>query len=150
VKAPASIEPEEASRPTRDEDGGRCAFRATDGDAMFVGSCDTDETGSPHAEQKRAASEMPDPHFGQTVKMLEFYVARTDPPSPCPLPEWTRGGGESYFDGVGAGAGACPGGTAGVPIGRGPGVSPVFGVILDVFPVISGVQLLPSIEVEIS
>ena len=115
---------------------------------MFVGSCDAEDTDSPHAEQKRAASEMPDPHFGQAVKMREFYVAGTGPLHPALFP----GGGEGlvgYFAGVGAGA-ACPGGTAGVPIGRGPGVSPVFGVILDVFPVISVAQLLPSAEVESS
>src|SRR5215831_14095827 len=73
VNPPAWIESDDASFPTRDEDGGRCAFCATDGDATFVGSCDTDDTASPHDEQNRAASETPDPHVGQAIKMRGSY-----------------------------------------------------------------------------
>src|SRR5215472_2252567 len=73
VNPPASIESDDANRPTLDEDGGRCAFCAIDGDATFVGNCDTDDTASPHDEQNRAASETPDPQLGQAIKMRGSY-----------------------------------------------------------------------------
>jgi hypothetical protein len=73
VKPPDWIESEEASLPTRDDVGGRCALCAMDGDATFVGSWDTDDTASPHDAQNRAASETPDPHLGQAIKMRGFY-----------------------------------------------------------------------------
>ena len=127
------MESDDASRPIFDEDGGRCAFCATEGVAMLVGSCEADEgdTASPHAEQKRAASEMPDPHFGQAITVMRSLAAYV-----------------GQFAGVGIGAGACPGGAAGVPMGLGPGVSPVFGTILDVFPLIIDVHVLPSDELD--
>ena len=59
VNPPTWIESDDASRPTRDEDGGRCAFRAIDGDATFVGSCDTDDRDSPHEGQNAPSPEAP-------------------------------------------------------------------------------------------
>src|ERR1700681_4629586 len=67
VKPPASIESEEARRPTFEDEGERCAARATDGEAMFVGSCETDETASPQAGQKWAGPGTSAPHLGQRV-----------------------------------------------------------------------------------
>jgi hypothetical protein len=77
VNPPAWIESDDASRPTLEEDGGRRAARATDGDARPVGSWETEEIASPHSGQKRTDSEMPDPHFGHAVKMRGFYAARS-------------------------------------------------------------------------
>ncbi len=57
VKPPASIESEEASRPTGEEEGGRRAAAATEGVANPVGIWDREERGSPHEEQKRPESE---------------------------------------------------------------------------------------------
>ena len=74
VNPPAWIESDDASLPTREDDGGRCAFRATDGDAMFVGSCDTEDTGSPHSGQKRAALGTSDEQAGQGVTGTRFYA----------------------------------------------------------------------------
>ena len=54
MKPPVSIESEDASRPTLDDDAGRLAASATDGDARFVGIWDTDDTAPPQAGQKRA------------------------------------------------------------------------------------------------
>jgi len=71
VKPPASIESEEARRPTFDEDAGRRAAAATDGEARFVGNWETDEIASPQAEQKRAGSGTPAPHFGHGTKTLD-------------------------------------------------------------------------------
>src|SRR5262249_12085504 len=73
VKPPASIESEEASRPTFEELPGRCAFCATEGDAMFVGSCETDDTASPHAGQKCAPAGTSPAHAGQRVTVNESY-----------------------------------------------------------------------------
>ena len=75
VNPPAWIESDDASLPTRDEDGGRCALCAIDGDATFVGSRDGEETASPQDEQKRSESETADPHPGQAVKVRRFYVS---------------------------------------------------------------------------
>jgi len=75
VNPPASIESDDASRPTREDDGGRCAFRATDGDAMFVGSCDTDDTDSPHEGQKRAEVGTSEEQAGQGVTGRGFYAS---------------------------------------------------------------------------
>src|SRR5262252_8754200 len=75
VNPPASIESEEARRPTREEEPGlgRRAAAATDGEARLVGSWETDETASPQAEQKRADAETSQPHFGQGINVCEFY-----------------------------------------------------------------------------
>jgi len=43
---------------------------------MFVGSCETDETGSPHAEQNRAGSETAEPQFGQGINAWDLIVRR--------------------------------------------------------------------------
>ena len=67
VKPPAWIESDDASLPTREDDGGRCAFRAIDGDATFVGNWDTDDTDSPHEAQKRAATGTSAEQEGQRV-----------------------------------------------------------------------------------
>ena len=66
---PPWIESDDASRPTRDDDGGRCAFRAIDGDATFVGNCDADDTDSPHSAQKRAVAGVAAPHVVQEIKV---------------------------------------------------------------------------------
>ena len=74
VKPPAWIESDDASRPTLEEDGGRRAFCAIDGDATFVGSCDTDDTASPHDEQKRAAAGTSAEQEGQRVDVPTPYL----------------------------------------------------------------------------
>src|SRR5215472_1473147 len=62
VKPPTSIESEEASRPTTEEEEGprprRTAASATDGVARFVGICESEEeeTALPHDWQKRDSS----------------------------------------------------------------------------------------------
>jgi hypothetical protein len=61
VNPTISMTSAEASLPTfEDEPGfGRRAAAATDGEAMFVGSWETDETASPQEGQKRAESGIP-------------------------------------------------------------------------------------------
>src|SRR5689334_388709 len=78
VKPPRSMESEEARRPTRDGVGARRAAAATDGDAMFVGSSDTDETASPHDGQNRDASGSSEAQKGQwgTVAVSLFGLRR--------------------------------------------------------------------------
>jgi len=72
VNPPVWIESDEARRPTRDDAaGGRAAAAAADGEAMLVGSCETEESGSPHSGQKRAESVAVDPHLRQVVKVRE-------------------------------------------------------------------------------
>jgi hypothetical protein len=79
VNPPAGTESDEARRPTGIDDGlRRRAAASTDGDARFVGSCETDETGSPHAEQNRAGPETPEPQFGQAINGVGSYR----PPGP--------------------------------------------------------------------
>ena len=57
MKPPASIESDEARRPTTEEEDRprRTAACATDGDGRFVGSCETEEreAASPQEGQKR-------------------------------------------------------------------------------------------------
>ena len=72
MKPPASIESEDASRPTFDEETGRRAARATEGEARFVGSCEIDEIAPPHSGQKRAESETSAEHVGQRIKLGRF------------------------------------------------------------------------------
>ena len=72
MKPPASIESELASRPTFEEETGRRAACATDGEARFVGSCDTDEIAPPHSGQKRADSEISAEQDGQGIKLGRF------------------------------------------------------------------------------
>jgi len=74
VKPPIWIESEDASFPTREEDGGRCAFRAIDGDATFVGNCDTDDSDSPQSGQNRAESGTFEEQAGQGVTGRRFYL----------------------------------------------------------------------------
>src|SRR6476469_9999105 len=74
VNPPAGIESDDACRPTRDDEGGRCALCAIDGDATFVGSCDTDDTASPHEGQKRPESGISDEQAGQGVTETRFYA----------------------------------------------------------------------------
>src|SRR5262245_12296022 len=76
VKPPTSMTSADASRPTFEEEPGfgRRAAAATDGEAMFVGSWETDETASPQAEQKRADSGTPAPHLGHGTKAFGFYA----------------------------------------------------------------------------
>lgn len=74
VNPPTWIESDDASLPTREEDGGRCAFRAIEGDATFVGSCDTDDTDSPQEGQKRAESGISEEQAGQGVTGRGFYA----------------------------------------------------------------------------
>jgi hypothetical protein len=72
VNPPVGIESDDTRRPTLEEAVyGRRAAASTEGDARFVGSRDTEESGSPHSGQKRAASDAVDPHFGQGVKVRE-------------------------------------------------------------------------------
>jgi len=63
------IESEEASRPTGAEEDGlrRRAASATDGVARFVGICETDETASPQAGQKREESGTSAEQLGQRI-----------------------------------------------------------------------------------
>src|SRR5262245_27349017 len=63
----------EARRPTfAEEPGLGCrAAAATDGEAMFVGSWEADETASPQAEQECADSGTPAPHFEHGTKLLD-------------------------------------------------------------------------------
>jgi len=72
VNPPTWIESDDARRPTRDDDGERRAAAATDGDARLVGSCETEETGSPQSGQKRADAGAAEPHLGQGVTVWEF------------------------------------------------------------------------------
>ena len=67
VNPPAWIESDDASLPTREEDGGRCAFRAIDGVATFVGNCEADDAASPQEGQKRAESGTSEEQAGQGV-----------------------------------------------------------------------------------
>jgi hypothetical protein len=75
VKPPASIESDEARRPTGADEGLRRRARAfTDGDARFVGSCEAEEIeiGPPQSAQKRADSGAREPQLGQGVKVSGF------------------------------------------------------------------------------
>jgi hypothetical protein len=69
VNPPACTESEDASLPTL-EDGGlrRCAASATEGEARFVGSWETEDTASPQEGQKRAPSETAAAQLGHGVK----------------------------------------------------------------------------------
>ena len=69
MKPPASIESDDASRPTFDDEGGRRAASATEGEARFVGICDTDDTASPQAGQKRADPGTSAEQDGQRIKL---------------------------------------------------------------------------------
>jgi hypothetical protein len=66
VKPPASIESEEASRPTGAEDGlRRRAASATDAVAMWVGIWETEPIARPQDGQKRAPSSISAEQVGQ-------------------------------------------------------------------------------------
>jgi hypothetical protein len=73
VKPPASIESDEASRPTFEEECGRLAASATEGEARFVGSCETDDTASPQEGQKRAEPGTSEEQVGQRITASRFY-----------------------------------------------------------------------------
>ena len=45
---------------------------------MFVGSCDTDETASPQAEQKCADATTLTPHLGQAINLSGFYRSESE------------------------------------------------------------------------
>ncbi len=74
VNPTISMTSAEASLPTFEEEPGfgRRAAAATDGEAMFVGSWETDETASPQAGQKCADSGTPAPHFEHGTKLPGF------------------------------------------------------------------------------
>jgi hypothetical protein len=90
VKPPESIESDEASRPTRDGVGGRRASAAIDGDATFVGNCDTDDTDSPHEGQKRAELGTSEEQAGQGVTGRGFYAPFDMIPSVAALLKMTN------------------------------------------------------------
>ena len=70
MKPPASIESDDAEPADfRRRGARRRAASATDGDARFVGSCDTDDTGSPQAGQKRADPGTSAKQDGQRIKL---------------------------------------------------------------------------------
>ena len=73
AKPPVSIVSDEARRPIGAEDGTRRrAAASTDGEARFVGNCDTDESAAPQSEQKRADPATSDPQVGQRVNVSGF------------------------------------------------------------------------------
>ena len=74
VNPPASIESEEASRPTGDEEGlrRRAAF-ATEGLARFVAICEAEEIASPQEGQKREPSGISAEQLGQRITLRESY-----------------------------------------------------------------------------
>ena len=93
MKPPASIESDEASRPTFEEDGPRRrAASATEADAMFVGSCETDDTDSPHFGQKLASTGVSAEHEGHrgdavfTVCCLGAYASSSRLPANAAFP----------------------------------------------------------------
>ena len=74
VNPPASIESEEASRPTGDEEGlRRRAASATEGLARFVAICETEEIASPQEGQKREPSGISAEQLGQRITLRESY-----------------------------------------------------------------------------
>jgi hypothetical protein len=74
VNPPASIESEEASRPTGDDDGlRRRAASATEGLARFVAICETEEIASPQEGQKREPSGVSAGQLGQRITLHESY-----------------------------------------------------------------------------
>jgi predicted phage terminase large subunit-like protein len=89
VNPPASIESDEASRPTGDEDGlRRRAASATEGLATLVAICETDEIASPQEGQKRKPSGNSAEQLGQRITLPESYRAAPDTlPSSRPRPE---------------------------------------------------------------
>ena len=73
MKPPESIESVGARRPTFEEDGvRRRAASATEGDARFVGICETEEIPSPQDGQNRAGTGTSAAHLGQRIKVGEF------------------------------------------------------------------------------
>ena len=66
------MESEEARRPTFEEDAGRRAASAEEGDARLVGSCETEDTASPHVGQKRADPAISDEQDGQRTNSEGF------------------------------------------------------------------------------
>ena len=70
------MESDEARRPMCD-DGDRRAAAATEGDARFVGICETDDTASPQEGQKRKESGISEEQDGQRITGLEFYVVNS-------------------------------------------------------------------------
>lgn len=66
----------EASRPTTEDWGRRCAFAATEGEARPVGSCEAEvvaETDWPHHPQVVAPSSISEEQFEHLVKAEEWY-----------------------------------------------------------------------------
>jgi hypothetical protein len=77
VKPPASIESEDASRPTGAEEGlRRRAASATDGVASPVGNCEIEEIACPHEEQKRTESASSAEQLGHRITLTEILPQR--------------------------------------------------------------------------
>ena len=82
MNPPASIESEEASRPTGDEDGlRRRAASATEGLARFVAICETEEIASPQEGQKREPPGISAEQLGQRITLRESYRKTPGTPS---------------------------------------------------------------------
>jgi hypothetical protein len=102
VKPPASIESEEARRPTWEEIGRLCAASATDGVASPVGICEIEEIASPQDGQNRAVSGASAEHVGQRIKPENRIGNRKEVPARAvraragtsPAPAQTNG---TYF-----------------------------------------------------
>lgn len=79
VNPPASIESEEASRPTGDELGlRRRAASATEGLARFVAICETEEIASPQDGQKPEPSGASAEQRRQRITLRESYSRGDD------------------------------------------------------------------------
>ena len=72
MKPPAGIESDEARRPTFEGVGSRRAASATEGEARLVGSCETDDTASPHEGQKREEPGISEAQDGQRITGPRF------------------------------------------------------------------------------
>ena len=80
AKPPASIVSDEASRPTGAEAGERLSAAATaEGDAMPVGSWETEDMACPHDGQYRLPSGTGAWHCGQTITLRNRIRVRSAP-----------------------------------------------------------------------
>lgn len=92
VKPPAWIESEDASFPTLEDVGlRRCAASATEGEARFVDSWETEDTPSPQEGQKRAPSGTAAAQLGHGVKACDSSAGKREGRLRPPFRESSRG-----------------------------------------------------------